>query len=152
MKTFIGEKSYFSNMYILPHGLDLGLGIIVPTTENPYQADKFVDEDLRMGVLFAIDGMTAKRMSARFTSEGAVIRSDWDDIKVGVMRSYVEMKFDQYPDLAAKLIATGAEYIEEGNSWGDTFWGVSPIGSGIGLNHLGKILMAKREELRGRSH
>ena len=33
----------------------------------------------------------------------------------------------------------------EDNAWGDTFWGRC---NGIGKNHLGKILMVIREELR----
>lgn len=41
--------------------------------------------------------------------------------------------------------------IEEGNSWGDQFWGVTPSGvSGDfrGQNHLGILLMKIRAELR----
>jgi hypothetical protein len=43
------------------------------------------------------------------------------------------------------LLATGDKELIEGNTWGDTFWGVC---NGIGQNHLGKILMAKRTELK----
>ena len=34
----------------------------------------------------------------------------------------------------------------EGNVWNDTFWGVC---NGKGHNHLGKILMKVRDEIRG---
>jgi len=39
---------------------------------------------------------------------------------------------------------TGKSELIEGNTWGDTFWGVSGV---IGQNNLGKILMKIREEL-----
>ena len=42
------------------------------------------------------------------------------------------------------LLATGEEYLVEGNTWGDKYWGVC---GGIGLNHLGKLLMQVRDEL-----
>jgi hypothetical protein len=35
----------------------------------------------------------------------------------------------------------------EGNRWGDQFWGVD-LRTGLGENHLGKILMKVRDELR----
>lgn len=46
--------------------------------------------------------------------------------------------------LRSMLLATGEEYLVEGNTWGDKYWGVC---GGIGLNHLGKLLMQVRDEL-----
>lgn len=43
------------------------------------------------------------------------------------------------------LLKTGDEELVEGNTWGDTFWGVC---KGKGRNELGKILMKVREEFR----
>lgn len=57
----------------------------------------------------------------------------------------VKSKFEQNSDLKDKLIATGDEYLEEGNTWNDTYWGVC---RGKGKNILGKILMRVREELK----
>ncbi|MFI4989146.1 MAG: TauD/TfdA family dioxygenase, partial [Alphaproteobacteria bacterium] len=55
----------------------------------------------------------------------------------------------------AKLLATGSGLIEEGNSWGDLYWGIAledkphlGIKAGQGQNRLGKILMQVRGELR----
>jgi hypothetical protein len=61
------------------------------------------------------------------------------------MESLVKEKFTRDTELGAKLVATGDEELVEGNYWGDTFWGVC---RGVGQNHLGKILMKVREELR----
>ena len=55
-------------------------------------------------------------------------------------------KFSQSEELKKKLLDTGDQELIEGNYWNDTFWGVC---EGKGQNHLGKILMQIREELRG---
>jgi predicted NAD-dependent protein-ADP-ribosyltransferase YbiA (DUF1768 family) len=38
------------------------------------------------------------------------------------------------------------DIIQEGNKWGDTFWGVD-LKTGEGQNHLGKLIMDIRDEL-----
>lgn len=54
------------------------------------------------------------------------------------------MKF-AIPELKEMLLATGDEELVEGNYWHDTIWGVC---DGVGENHLGKMLMEIREDLR----
>jgi predicted NAD-dependent protein-ADP-ribosyltransferase YbiA (DUF1768 family) len=49
------------------------------------------------------------------------------------------------PELRAKLLATGDEFLVEGNHWGDTYWGVC---NGKGRNMLGSLLMKVREEIK----
>lgn len=46
------------------------------------------------------------------------------------------------------LLATGSEELIQGNTWNDTFWGVNHQHP-KGLNHLGRILMDVRSQLRG---
>lgn len=58
------------------------------------------------------------------------------------MRDIVHIKFSSNDDLREALINTGSEELVEGNYWGDTFWGQSPVGTG--QNNLGKILMEIR--------
>jgi len=60
---------------------------------------------------------------------------------VQVMYDLVLQKF-QYANLRKLLLDTGGQYIQEGNTWGDRFWGVC---NGIGENHLGYILMKVRD-------
>ena len=67
-----------------------------------------------------------------------------EEVKDKVMYEIVLAKFTQNPDLKEKLLATGDEYLEEGNTWGDTIWGTV---DGVGENRLGKILMRVRDEL-----
>ena len=61
------------------------------------------------------------------------------------MAALIAQKFDK-GELALALKYTGDAELIEGNNWGDTFWGVC---NGVGENHLGKLLMARRAQLRG---
>lgn len=61
------------------------------------------------------------------------------------MYEICKAKFTQNGDLKEKLLATGNDILEEGNTWGDRVWGTV---NGVGENRLGKILMRVREELR----
>ena len=92
-------------------------------------------------VLTKLNPSEAKRLGRRMR-----LRSDWEQVKYDVMLDVVRAKFNQHPDLAQKLLATGDEELVEGNDWGDTYWGVC---NGRGKNMLGKILMRVRAELRG---
>jgi predicted NAD-dependent protein-ADP-ribosyltransferase YbiA (DUF1768 family) len=85
--------------------------------------------------------MEAKELAANF-----VLPEGWADRKVGVMRAFLRRKFAPGTDFAARLLATGDAELVEGNNWGDDFWGCC---SGSGANHLGRLLMEVRSELRG---
>jgi len=74
------------------------------------------------------------------------LRPNWEEVKIGIMKELVRLKF-QNPELRKKLLATGDTYLQEGNDWGDTFWGVD-LETGKGENMLGKIIMDVRDELR----
>ena len=78
------------------------------------------------------------------------LRPDWEEIKIPVMRSALRKKFSD-PELKAKLLATGDQHLEEGNTWHDNFWGVcycDRCQDIMAHNHLGKLLMELRKELK----
>ena len=54
---------------------------------------------------------------------------------------------EKFKDINLSELLIGTEDVElvESNNWNDTFWGVC---NGKGKNHLGKILMEVREELK----
>lgn len=134
---FDGEFHFLSNFhtsYILYDG------IVWPTVEHAYQAMKTLDENQRMNILEANSPSEAKKLGRCVT-----MRVDWDDIKLEIMEELVREKFESKPKLAEKLLATEDIEIVEGNTWGDTFWGVC---KGVGENHLGKILMKIRDEIK----
>ena len=61
------------------------------------------------------------------------------------MYGLIKQKFNKEP-FRSKLIETGIQYIQEGNYWNDTFWGVN-LKTGEGQNILGKMIMTLRDEL-----
>ena len=90
----------------------------------------------------------ASPSEAKATGRKIDLRSDWEEVKDKVMYEIVLAKFTQNPDLKEKLLATGNEHLEEGNTWGDTTWGTV---NGIGENRLGRILMKVRKKLQEES-
>lgn len=70
---------------------------------------------------------------------------DWENKRIEVMKEVLQLKFNQSP-FKENLIATGDEEIQEGNTWGDMFWGVDLI-TGQGKNMLGKLIMEIRKDL-----
>ncbi|RWO90880.1 NADAR family protein [Mesorhizobium sp.] len=73
-------------------------------------------------------------------------RSDWDDVKVDIMRDILRAKVAQHEYVHRKLLATGDRELVE-DSWRDDFWGWGP--NRDGKNMLGKLWMEIRAELRG---
>jgi hypothetical protein len=108
--------------------------------EHAYQSAKTLDMNERRRIAALPTPAEAKR-----AGEALPPRADWPQIKYQVMLECVRYKFTHHPELAAKLLATGDAYLEEGNTWGDRIWGVY---HGQGTNWLGKILMTVRAELK----
>jgi ribA/ribD-fused uncharacterized protein len=117
-------------------------GMLFPTTEHAYQAAKTMDLTTRLLFLDKVKSPgEAKRRGRKL-----VLRPGWEDLKIGIMTEVVRDKFTRHPDLGEKLLATGNARLVKGNKEGDQFWGMC---RGRGQNHLGKILMKVRAELRG---
>ena len=136
---FRGNYSFLSNFH--PCVVSFG-GFVFICSEGAYAAQKTTDECTRRAFQ-TYDGPTAKREGQKL-----VLRNDWPDIRVQVMRDIVAAKFTQNPDLTALLLQTGDGILVEVNTWGDHFWGVC---GEVGENRLGLILMEVRESLKGRA-
>lgn len=135
INEFRGENYFLSNFYESPVSYK---GLTYKNNEAAFQAQKCIKDDEKK--LFTdLNPSEAKKLGRKIP-----LRKDWEDIKINVMRDIVRAKFDQNEDLAEKLISTGDEYLEEGNTWGDKIWGTV---NGKGANNLGRILMEIREEL-----
>lgn len=138
VKRFRGDYEFLSNFYPAKLMYD---GIAYYNAEAAYQAQKCADPDEKM--LFA---KLYSDESKRF-GRTIVVREDWDEIKVDVMKSVVRAKFEQNPRLAEMLLGTGDIPLLEGNTWHDVFWGVD-LKTGEGENNLGKILMQLRKDFK----
>lgn len=137
INAFRGDYDFLSNFYPCQIEYD---GIWYQNAEAAFQAQKCINEEDKQ-VFCGLSAAKAKRRGRQVS-----LRADWECVKFRLMEEIVRAKFNQNPHLAEKLLATGDRPIAEGNTWGDTCWGVD-IQSGKGDNHLGKILMKVRSEL-----
>lgn len=133
---FEGNNSFLSNFYRSPFRYE---GIVYPTVEHYFQAQKTMDKNKRKEIAAAMTPGVAKRMGRH-----GELRSDWEEIKDDVMYQGLMLKFSQEP-LRQWLLETGDQELIEGNTWGDTYWGMV---DGVGRNQLGKTLMRVRAELK----
>jgi len=137
--SFAGEHAFLSNFHPSIVHLD---GVAYPTVEHAFQAAKCLDPRERGRIRDCSSPARAKSLGRRVS-----LRRDWEPMKLVVMESLVREKFSAHPDLKRALLATGARHLVEGNTWGDTFWGVV-FSRRRGRNHLGRILMRVRRKLR----
>lgn len=139
-----GKPSPLSNFF--PSPIKDAAGNTYPTVEHFFQAMKTLDPEDRKRIAAASTPGIAKKMGGR---KGIVVlRSDWEVVKLGVMRQALELKFpnDLRNPMTMWLLDTRDQLLVEGNTWGDRIWGVC---NGSGMNWLGHLLMARRAELRG---
>ena len=134
--SFDGPHRFLSNFH--PCGVTLG-GERYPSVEHAYQAAKTLNDIGRETIRCCKSAGAAKRLG-RCVS----LRPGWDKIKLAVMMDLLRQKFSD-PELKRLLLATGDAELIEGNTWGDTYWGVC---DGKGENWLGRLLMQAREELQ----
>ena len=133
---FTNEYSFLSNFWLCPTEFE---GTVYPSVESAYQAAKTLDLEVRRLVFSQAYPAFAKREGRKLE-----LREDWEDVKRDVMLRCLRSKF-QDPTLREELLATGDEELVEVNWWHDTYWGVC---NGVGKNHLGRLLMTVRDEVR----
>lgn len=139
---FDGEHRFLSNFWPAQVVMD---GECYASVEAAYQAAKTLDEDFRQKVRDCGEDSAAVKKLGKKVGKTVRQRPCWDeDFKLKVMGELVRQKFSDSA-LSSLLLATGGQELEEGNWWGDRFWGVC---KGEGRNELGRLLMAVREELK----
>lgn len=136
INEFKGKYFYLSNFYEAPVTYD---GITYGSNEAAFQAQKTISKDDRYAFAELNPSLSKKR------GRHVKLRADWEEVKDGIMKDIVLAKFTQNENLKTKLLATNDEYLIEGNTWGDKYWGQV---NGVGKNKLGHILMEVRDELK----
>lgn len=119
------------------------------TSEAAYHYDKFAgfpeqseQWNVALDIYIADSAHEAFKIAER---NKHLRRTDWDSVKVDIMREILHAKADQHEYVRRKLLATNdRELIED--SWRDDFWGWGP--NRDGKNMLGKLWMEIRAELR----
>jgi ribA/ribD-fused uncharacterized protein len=112
-----------------------------PSVEHYFQAMKFEDKAYQESIRCADHPKKARKLGrTRFRR----IRKDWRSVKVVYMTRAVYTLCRTYPDIAAKLVATGSNKMVESSQY-DYFWGCGRDRRGD--NHYGKVLMSVRDRL-----
>jgi len=135
IKQFQGEYRWLSNF--VPCTITME-GFLYPSVENAYMSAK------SNSIIWKRFCQQETAGNVKRKSREIELIDNWSDIKDDVMKSCLIQKFFQEP-YKSKLIATKDEFIQEGNMWGDRYWGVC-LKTGIGENRLGKMIM----EIRGK--
>ena len=136
VKEFKGVHGYMSNFYRIEIRYK---GEVYPTVEHAFQAAKTKSKYWQQKIKEAKTPAEAKKMGRK-----APLKTDWNKYRDKVMRKLIKEKFRD-PKLRERLLKSGDAWLEEGNTWGDTYWGTV---NGKGTNRLGKILMRHRDRLR----
>lgn len=138
INDFSAKYGFLSNFYPCEIFYE---GLWYSSTEHAFQAAKSPHNYEREHIRDAKTPGQAKRM-------GRCVRDfnvqEWNAKRIDVMRTCLWLKFRQ-EWFAERLLATGEEELVEGNTWGDTFWGVC---KNKGENHLGKLLMEIRTKIK----
>ncbi len=131
---FFDNYRFLSNFYPVEIEYE---GLKYHSVEVAYQSAKTLDMNIRL----KFTEMNA--FIAKLSGRKVNLRKDWEQVKVGIMRELLIKKF-QDPQLRRKLLYTKNKYLEETNTWNDTFWGVY---NNKGKNTLGKLLMEVRDTI-----
>ena len=131
----------FTNFSSFPIIID---GVKWATSENYFQAQKFISTPLYQKIQEAELPREAFEVS-RSALGSKWIRSDWEAVKLDVMKLALRAKFTQHKRLHDILLSTGSRPLVEHTSR-DSFWGDG--GDGSGCNHLGRLLEEVRADLK----
>jgi ribA/ribD-fused uncharacterized protein len=141
IKEFKNEYDWLSNFF--PCVICLN-GRIFPSIEHAFQSEKSSDSEWKKKCQETLSPGKIKQEARKLE----INRKEWDKINLKVMEICIDQKFNQEP-FRTKLLETGEEEIQEGNNWNDEFWGIN-LKTGKGLNHLGKLIMKKRDQLNNK--
>jgi len=135
IKEFKGEYRFLSNFWpvkIVHNNIEF------LSVESAYQSSKSLEQK---------DWLLCSKLTpglAKKFGKNLNLREDWELIKDNIMLDLLRKKFTN-TYLKDLLLNTGDYKLEEGNYWGDTYWGIC---NGVGKNRLGVLLMQVREEIK----
>lgn len=139
INEFIGDYEFLSNFH--PSEINVN-GNTYRTVEHAFQAQKTLNKQQHDAIRDCKYPGQSKRLGRRCT-----LRADWEEVKDSIMYEACMAKFVREP-FKSLLLNTEDKEIIEGNWWNDTYWGID-LETMVGDNHLGKILMQIRDELKG---
>lgn len=144
--VFFRVKEAYGGLSNMAGGFPIPFGDkVARTSEALYQMCRFpAHPEVQQQILDQKSPMGAKMVAKKYV---ALTRTDWNHVRVPVMRWCLEMKlFHNFESFNALLQSTGKRAIVERSSW-DPFWGalLQPDGTTLeGANKLGQLLMVVR--------
>jgi len=142
---FRSTKATFGGLSNMASGYTIFVnGVMILSSEALYQALKFTSyPDIQHKIISQKSPMTAKMISRKHND---LVRPDWNDIRIDVMRWCLMVKLSQNWDLFSEVLnSTGDAPIVE-YSTKDKVWAAIDKGNGTleGANVLGRLLMELR--------
>jgi len=113
------------------------------TSEHVYHTERFESPDVREAIRACRSAHDAFKLAQKLKYQQ---RSDWDAVKVGLMKEILLAKYYQHEYVQKKLKDSGSRVLIE-DSWRDDFWGWGEHKDG--KNQLGKLWMEIRTEILG---
>lgn len=146
---FHSEHSFLSNFYPSPINDE---NEVYQTAEHLLQATKcrLANDTIKLNqVMTAQTPLDAKRIADQIPET-----AEWRHGREALLTSIINKKFDQNPDLADMLLATGNRKLNEATN--NTYYGIGATlhskalrdRAYSGLNKLGEVLVSKRNKLR----
>ena len=119
-------------------------GKLYMTSECAYHSEKFDDIEIKE----KIRNLKSSHEAFKFAENNKhLYKSNWNDIKLDIMKDILRSKVEQHPYVLKKLIDSGDKELVE-NSWRDSYWGWGENRNGE--NHLGKLWMEIRKEFKNK--
>ena len=123
-------------------------GTVFPTVEHAYQCARYTDSKIIEEIRTASSPVKAWEISSRY-KQHQIAEFKNEDHKLRVMKQLMRLKADQHEDVRKALLDSGDLVIVKhivSYPPGDGFWDDGEDGKG--LNHMGRMWMEIREELR----
>jgi N-glycosidase YbiA len=117
-------------------------GHLCLTSEHAYHTEKFEDKKIQEEIRATRSAHDSQKLAQSYKEK---YRTDWNKVKVGIMKEILHAKVAQHPYVRKKLLQSGERILVE-DSWRDDFWGWGPNKNG--QNMLGKLWMEVRNEIR----
>ncbi len=127
------------------HAIELD-GVVYPTVEHAYQCQRYANQKIRDEIRTARSPVKAWEISTKYKH---LQIPDFRERKLEVMKELMRAKAEQHEEVRKALIDSGdAKIVKHITTYppGDGFWDDGEHGEG--LNHMGRMWMEIREELK----
>ena len=129
------------------HAIEID-GVVYPTVEHAYQCQRYTDSKIIEEIRTAHSPVKAWETSSKYKSV-QIPEFKKDEYKLEAMKKIMQLKAEQHEDVRKALIDSGDKQIVKHITTdppGDGFWEEGE--NGEGLNHIGRMWMEIREELK----